>query len=107
MRTIESVGQYHDLWSWVILNAPDDFRGFNEEPVDQKQALREAFDDLRAGFRFARQKIKNERLARIAQELIEMSYDAYSIGDMKTGAHILQECAGLYGQGECGAQSTP
>jgi len=95
MRKFESVGQYHDVWGWLLLSAPDRFRSFGPEPVDQAQALRAAFDDLRSGFRFARQKLKDERLERICLELIEMSFEAYSTGDTKKGAHILQECDGM------------
>lgn len=95
MRVLESVGQYHDLWSWILASAPDHFRSFDEEPVDQGKALQDAFEQLRAGFRFARTKLKDDRLARVAQELIEMSFEAYSGGDTKRGAHTLQECEGF------------
>ncbi len=39
--------------------------------------------------------MKEQRLARVAAELIEMSLEAYLEGDAKTGAHTLQECEGL------------
>lgn len=95
----ETLGQYHDLWAWVLLSAPDGFRdvatpGF-ELADDQPKALRDAFDLLRSGFPFAKRKLKDERLARVAAELIEMSVEAYLAGDAKTGAHALQECEGL------------
>jgi len=88
MRHFESLGQYHDLWGWLVLSAPDNFTSYTSEPIDQADALKSAFDDLRSNF-------KDERVFRIAQELLEMSYEAYLSGDVKRGAHALQECEGL------------
>jgi hypothetical protein len=95
----ESLGQYHDIWAKIVLSAPDKFRGVNSELLDQKAALRDEFARLREGFRFARPKLKAPRMERIAEELIEMSYEAYATGDSKTGAHALQECEGLIWSG--------
>lgn len=89
----ESLGQYHDHWASVILSAPDRFSSFDETPLNQQETLREAFDVLRSGFHLV--KVKEARRRRIMQELIEMSYEAYSTGDAKAGAHILQECEGM------------
>lgn len=94
--TFESLGQYHDFWSTILLKAPDRFqRSWIAEPIDQKQALTDSFEMLRGGFRFVREKIKDERLLRVLEELIQMSFEAYSSGDAKRGARALQECEGL------------
>lgn len=96
MREFQSLGDWHDFWSTILLSAPDRFRSlFGVLLPDQEQALREAFVKLRSGFPFAEKKLKDERLSKIAQELIEMSFEAYCQGDGKTGAHTLQECEGL------------
>lgn len=95
MRKFESLGQYHDLWAWVLLSAPDNFRGIDSEPVDQTKELEKSFNDLRSNFYLARKNVKDDRVFRIAQELLEMSYESYVTGDKKTGAHTLQECEGL------------
>lgn len=93
----ESIGQYHECWSVVLALAPDQFRDIRTGVllIDQAAALTAAFDHLRAEFHFAERKIKDERLARIARQLLEMSYEAYAAGEEKQGAHILQECEGL------------
>jgi hypothetical protein len=95
MRHFESLGQYHDLWGWLLLSAPDNFTSYTSEPIDQTDALKNAFNDLRSNFHLTKKNIKDERVFRIAQELLEMSYEAYLSGDTKTGAHALQECEGL------------
>lgn len=96
MRKFETLGQYHDHWVWILLSAPDEFRDVTEGmTVDQHKALREAFEQLRSGFHFVERKLKDQHLTRVAAELIEMSLEAYSAGDAKTGAHTLQECEGL------------
>jgi|GEM_PF-1232690 len=95
MRDFESLGQYHDLWAVVVLSAPNNFRGINDEPVDQIVELKNAFDGIRGNFHLTKKNISDDRLYRIAQELVEMSYEAYVAGDAKTGAHILQECEGM------------
>ena len=94
-RDFESLGQYHDHWSSVVLHAPDEFSDFDGRTVDQPAALKEAFDVLRDGFTFVERKIKDARQLRVMRELIEMSHEAYLAGDAKAGAHTLQECEGL------------
>ncbi|WP_299323790.1 hypothetical protein [Parasphingopyxis sp.] len=97
MREFETIGRYHDHWSYVLVSAPDRFREIGDDAfvADQQKELEDAFDQLRSGFHFAERKLKDERLAGIAAELIEMSLEAYLAGDTKTGAHTLQECEGL------------
>lgn len=97
MRNFETLGQYHDFWSAILGDAPNNFRNILSDELlpDQKQALSDAFDELRSGFPFVEKKLKDDRLSRIAQELIEMSFEAYAAGDSKHGAHCLQECEGM------------
>ena len=97
MRKYETLGRWHDSWASLVLSAPDRFREIRSNAlfINQKKALRDAFDDIRANFDFARRKLKDERLIRIAEELIEMSLEAYLAGDSKKGAHALQECEGM------------
>src|ERR1022692_1802836 len=97
MREFETLGDYHDFWSTVILCAPDRFYDVRRMNLadDQKQALSEAFERLRSGFRFVGQKLKDTRLTRVVEELVEMSSEAYVAGDTKRGAHTLQEGEGI------------
>jgi len=97
LAKFETLGHYHDYWTWLLLSAPDRFReviSFSLA-VDQQKALQEGFARLRSGFHFVERKLKDERLIRVAAELIEMSLEAYLAGDKKTGAHTLGECEGL------------
>jgi hypothetical protein len=93
----ETLGQYHDHWAWTLGYAPDRFRDVRTIGLaaDQHGALQEAFQQIRSGFPFVARKLKDQRLTRVAAELIEMSLEAYLAGDSKTGAHALQECEGL------------
>lgn len=95
----ESLGQYHDSWAGIVLCAPDQFRGFDDEPVDQAAELEKRFRWLRDGFLFVERKVKDEQLSRILRELIHMSHEAYLAGDRKTGSHVLQECEGMIWKG--------
>ena len=71
----ETLGRYHDHWAWLVLSAPDRFRDVRTFSLldDQQTALREAFEELRSGFHFVERKLEDERLVRVAAELIEMS----------------------------------
>lgn len=102
MLKFETLGRYHNQWAWVLLSAPDQFRDVrsNDLATDQQKALREAFEVLRSGFHFVERKLKDERLTRVAAELIEMSLEAYLAGDVKKAAHTLQECEGLIWPGQ-------
>lgn len=93
----ETLGQYHDQWAWILLSAPDRFHDVRTMGLaaDQHAALQEAFEELRSGFHFVKRKLKDQRLTKVAAELIEMSLEAYLAGDAKTGAHALGECEGL------------
>ena len=92
----ESLGQYHDAWSTIVLSAPASFRTFDGAPVpDQAAALEEAFALIRSGFVFVEKKLEDPRLLGVLRELIEMSYEAYVCGDTRRGAHVFQECEGL------------
>ena len=92
----ESLGQYHDFWSWIRLLAPDQFTTPDGDLApDQQAALDESFDALRAGFVFVERKMKDSHLLAVLRELIAMSHLAYKAGDAKRGAHVLQECEGL------------
>jgi hypothetical protein len=95
VKRFESIGQWHDVWAWLLVQAPDRFRPRRGEVVDQPAALRDAFEELRSGFHFAKHKVKDERLVRILHEMVAMSQEAYSSGNRRVGAHILQECEGL------------
>lgn len=98
----QSLGQYHDSWTSIVLSAPDQFHGFDDEPVDQAAELDKRFRWLRDGFFYVERKVKDEHLCRILRELIQMSHEAYLAGDRKTGAHVLQECEGMIWRGSAG-----
>ncbi len=93
----ETLGQYHDAWSTIILFAPSSFRTFDGQPVaDQAAALDEAFELIRSGFVFVEKKLKDQqRLCGVLREMIDMAHEAYRAGDARRGAHVFQECEGL------------
>ena len=96
LKDFESLGQYHDFWAAVIFKAPDDFHySFLPEPVDQSQALADAFESLQHGLRFAKAKIKDERRVEVVAELLRMSYEFYRANERKLAIRALQEAEGL------------
>ena len=97
VRRPETLAQYHDRVASLVGTAPNNFREVLSWNLysDQTAALGANFDVLRSDFHFVERKLKDDHLARICQELIEMSFEAYLAGDKKTGAHSLQEFIGL------------
>jgi hypothetical protein len=92
----ETIGQYHDAWSSIVLFAPDGFTDLDGVRMDdQPAALDEAFREIFEDFGFVEKKIKDPRLLAILRELIVMSLEAFHAGDAKRGAHVLQECEGF------------
>jgi hypothetical protein len=91
----ETLDDYRGVFEMLVRRAPDKFVPIGDEVLDQRQALRDGFDDLREGIHFARKKIRDERQLRILQELFDMAYEAYLSGDSKAGADILQEAEGM------------
>lgn len=99
IRHFETIGQWRDYWTYVLLSAPNNFSRFiGTKDVKffwQRAALKNAFTDLRSGLHFADKKVKDERLVAIIHELIEMSFESFQKGSAKIGKHILQECEGM------------
>lgn len=97
----ETIGQWHDYWAVVLLRAPNEFRDYDAKKgcmvpaKDQTEALEIAYATLKSGLHFAERKIKDDGLARVVRELIEMAFEAYRIGDRKRGNHTLQEAEGM------------
>jgi hypothetical protein len=96
LQDFESLGHYHDFWASVVLNAPDRFElSFLPTPIDQGQALADAFESLQRGLTLAKSKLKDERLFTVVSELLRMSCEFYLAGDRKQGIRSLQEAEGL------------
>ena len=91
----ETIDDYHTVLTTVLACAPEGFVPFGDEVIDQATALREAFNDLRDGLRFARMKVRDGHKLLVVRELIEMSFEAYVAGDAKTGISVLQEVEGM------------
>lgn len=95
-RDFDSLGVYHDFWIKVQSDAPDELTySFLEVPVDQVQALLDAFESLHRGLNLAKRKLKDDRRCRVAEELLRMAYDFYSSGARKQGIACMQEAEGL------------
>ncbi|WP_147330461.1 MULTISPECIES: hypothetical protein [unclassified Duganella] len=86
--------EYHDTLVSVLLQSPNRFKSFDDSNVDQKEALREAFEGLQKTFPLVEKKLKDEYLAAILRELLRMAYEFYSSGDSRNGAYALQEVEG-------------
>lgn len=94
VRDFESLGQYHDFFVNVTQRAPNQFSSFSG-PVDQEQAMHDAFESLQKGLQKARSKIKDARQMRILSELIEMGKEFFLKKDETLARRALQECGAL------------
>lgn len=97
VRRPETLAEYHDHLASLVLTAPDNFREVVSGSLysDQAAALKANFDVLRSDFHLVESKLRDDHLARICKELIEISSEAYLAGDKRTGAFSLQELCGL------------
>ncbi|MGJ7497935.1 hypothetical protein ACSFA8_23050 [Variovorax sp. RT4R15] len=95
-RDFDSVGDYHDFWVAVYSNAPDDFHySFLPKRVDQKQALKDAFDSLERGLALVRSKVADERTLGVISALLTMSLGYFRANERKSGIRCMQEAEGM------------
>ncbi|WP_291038036.1 hypothetical protein [Hyphomonas sp.] len=94
---IQSLGEWHDALVHLRFSAPDKFLvgGAHEWAPDQSQALSAAFERLKSNLQFVRKKLKNDRMLRVIEELIAMSFEAFKEGDERRGSLILGEIEGM------------
>lgn len=64
----EELSHYPDYLVSVLLKAPDGFTSFDACPVNQRAALREAFEVLQEAFPLLERKLKDETLAPVLRE---------------------------------------
>lgn len=97
MRLFETLGHYHDHFSYVILSAPDGFpeQDWDRPGMTQRERFDELFGQLLAGSALAEKQLKDARRVGVFRELLKMAHEAYEAGDRKLGAHTLQEAEGL------------
>ncbi|MGJ7494006.1 hypothetical protein ACSFA8_02925 [Variovorax sp. RT4R15] len=96
VRAFDSLGDYHDFWTFVQMNAPTDLTySFVKEPIDQVQALADAFDSLHQGLHLTKKKLLEDRHFRVVEELLRMAYEFYSADERKHGIQAMQEAEGL------------
>ena len=74
----ERFSEYHDTLVSILLQSPNQFTSFDGAPVDQQNALREAFEVLQNTFPLVEKKLKDEYLAAILRELLRMAYEFFS-----------------------------
>lgn len=85
---------YHDNLVSLMLKSPDRFTSFDDTPVDQPRALREAFEVLQEAFPLVEKKLKDPYLGSMLRELLKMSYEFFVAGDDRNGIYALQEVEG-------------
>lgn len=90
----DSFSAYHDNLVSVLLKSPNRFTSFDDTPVDQQEALREAFDVLQEAFPLVEKKLKDDYLVAVLRELLRMAYEFFSGGDDRNGMYALQEVEG-------------
>ncbi len=90
MYKIKSVDDLSDLIGFVVLSAPDNFHDPDLLPEDQWD-LDKAFEQLRSGVDIAYPEATFGEKRRALYALLEQSLAGYRTGDIRNGAHTLQE----------------
>lgn len=90
----QTFAAYHDNLVSLMLKCPDRFTSFDDTPVDQPRALREAFEVLQEAFPLVEKKLKDPYLGSMLRELLKMSYEFFVAGDDRNGIYALQEVEG-------------
>lgn len=92
------LSHYHECLVIVMFKSPNGFTSFDDSPVDQSAALREAFEMLQEAFPVVEKKLKDNYLASILRELLKMAYEFYVVEDVRNGSIALQEVKAAFGQ---------
>ncbi len=77
-----------------MFSSPNNFQSLDNTPLDQQEALRDAFEMLHEAFPLVEKKLKDGYLAPILRELMRMAYDFFLAGDDRNGCYALQEVEG-------------
>ena len=80
--------EYRDHIAYVVMGAS---LGFPERDFEEKMTLERAYDILRRGLPVSFDRIKDKEAVPEANRLLEASYDAFKQGDIRGGAHLLQD----------------
>ncbi|HEX7820305.1 MAG TPA: hypothetical protein VF463_06770 [Sphingobium sp.] len=80
---------YRNYISYVLGGASLGFR--KEEWEEEAMTLDRAYDNLRRGLPVSFDRIKDKAAIPEAQSILEASYAAFKQGDIKSGAHLLQD----------------
>src|SRR5688572_23867137 len=88
---IDSFEALIDFLSVVIVQAPDEF--LREDYLDDSDQLTLdlAFQELRDGMQFVKERIKDKAVVLQLQNCLTASLAAYRAGDDVRGAHLLQD----------------
>ena|SRR5688572_4026384 len=88
---IDSFEALIDFLSVVIVQAPDEF--LREDYLDDSEQLTLdlAFQELRDGMQFVKERIKDKAVVLQLQNCFTASLAAYRAGDDVRGAHLLQD----------------
>lgn len=82
-------GELDDFIAYVVLYGPDNF------PARRKLTMAIAFEEIFGGLDRCAHELKGEGAARSARQLAVQAKAAYDSGEVKRGAHLLQDLAAL------------
>src|SRR5690606_32565893 len=90
-KYVRSLSGLYDFIATVVVCAPDGFRTREFREADDQLTLDRAFEELRVGLAFVKQRPSDpEFLARL-DRLLDASLAAYRSGEQIAGAHLLQD----------------
>ena len=91
MSWVRSRKGLYNFIGHVVLSAPDRFPLEDFLAADEQLNLERAFEEMRAGLRFAQGQSDSADFMSSLNSLLDQSLAAYRSGDRKRGAHLLQE----------------
>jgi hypothetical protein len=89
MRRVNNLEDLYSFLGSVIIRAPDRFRDEDFLPPEEQMNLERAFQELRDGMIFARERVANDTRFAELRRLLDDSLAAYQAGDEARGANLL------------------
>ena len=88
---IKNLSDLNNYIGFVVLSAQNKFPRVGPFSGDHQSDLNHAFDQLKTGILLLAKKINDDKRMRQLQKMLDDSRNAYLEGDIKKGAHLLQD----------------
>ena len=90
IRWVDNLSELYSFIGYVVVGAPDRFPTEDYLPADEQMTLDRAFSELREGMRFV-PRAHEPGFHETLSAHLDAALESYRAGDIKAGAHRLQE----------------